>query len=166
METIINQEEAQAKYAKLKPSERKLIEQFLKKEELIIPESTIVTWEQVAKLKKMHPVNSLPFPKPKNDREKRMNVQWMMDVMVEYFNTDPESGKVWEPKSGDLGYRVWYYDHGPGVGFRFGDSYYDFDLATLGSRLHFKTSKIADDAGKALEKLQNDLFKTSNNKSK
>jgi hypothetical protein len=122
------------------------------------PDDSIITWEQVAKIKKLHPVNILPYPKPKNDRHNRMNEHYIMDVMVEHFNTDAD-GKVWEPTINDLGSRVWFIKSG--VGFVFDLSFDDYDGTSLGSRLHFKNNEIADRAAKSLQYHQNRLFKTS-----
>jgi hypothetical protein len=85
-----------------------------------------------------------------------MNQHWMMDIMVEHFNTD-DKGKVWEPTLNDLGYRVWCILK-PGVGFVFDGSVYADGFTGLGSRLHFRSYEIAKIATKSLEVHQNRLF--------
>lgn len=159
METLLTKEETAKLYKKGgKADVKKLLEKLHKKEDLIIPAGPLTDWKDIARLFKMHPVNSLPYTKPKSDRDNRMNTLFVMDVMTEYFNTDPISKKVWEPKPGDWGNRVWY-DFKPGVGFVFYASYCVGVLSDFGSRLHFKDGTTGKLAAMAMEKYQNLLFK-------
>ena len=163
MDTLLSKEETAKLYKTANKDGKKLLEKLHKKEDLIIPPGPLTEWKEIAKLYKMHPVNSLPYLKPKNAREERMNTHFVMDVMVEYFNTDPVSRKVWEPTPGNWGYRVWY-EYKTGVGFRFRASTCVRDDAGLGSRLHLKDGPTAKIAATALEKYQNELLKTSKSK--
>ncbi len=161
METLLSKEETAKLYKIAKPNEKKLLEKLHKKEDLIIPPGPLTEWGDIAKFYKMHPVNSLPFPKPKNDREKRMNAHWVMDIMTDYFNTDPATNKLWLPTyPGNGGVRVWY-EYKTSVGFVFLSSDLGGDFTCLGSRLHFKDHTIAKLAATALQKYQNQLFNFS-----
>jgi hypothetical protein len=164
MDTLLSKEETAKLYKTADAKGKKLMEKMYRMEDLVLPpkpKEPLTDWEPIAKLYKKHPVKSLPYPNPKDDREKRMNVHFVMDVMVEYFNTDPITKEVWEPTyPGNGGHRIWY-EYKSGVGFVFYDSNYDNDFAFVGSRLHAKNGVIAKLIGEALTKYQNQLFKTS-----
>lgn len=109
------------------------------------------TWPQLAKLKKLHPVNSLPFPKPKDNRQKSVNADFVLDVLAEHMNTDSK-GKRWKPDRNDGNWKYFpvFTGNVDDDSFSFYDSfwYYYPALSAVGSRLEYETREKSDHAGK------------------
>ncbi len=86
-----------------------------------------------------------------------------LDVIAEALNYDPKSGKSWIPDWNNGRELKWfpYFESDGSLGFAFSASYYDSWNAytTVGSRLCFRTEKLAEYAGKQFIDLYNDFMK-------
>lgn len=137
------------------------IETAVGNKEMFIPKPKLIeTWEEAAKVLKLDPVKSLPFPKPTNKRQKVANANWIMDCMCEVISIDPKTGKRYEPDWNNSSEYKWYpwYTFNAGVGFRFCFSCFDSDFSVVGSRLVFPTKDLSDHFGKVAEKYKNEAF--------
>jgi hypothetical protein len=129
-------------YKKADPSGKKLLNQiFGDKFFLSIPER-IKTWEDAAKEYGVDPVESLPYPKPTNNRQEALNAFYMLDIISEILcegvvlDWEDSDQKKWYP---------YFNDYTPGSGSRFIGTDYDWANANAagGARLCVPTSELA-----------------------
>lgn len=137
---------------------KKALESKFGKETFTPKKGLITTWEEACKIKRIHKVNSLPFPKPNNQRQKSINAGFMIDVMSEILNTD-SNGKRWVPNWNDGNQAKWYpwFDYKNGR-FSFDGSSNYYASAFVGARLSYKDKATSDHAGKYLQALYNEYF--------
>jgi len=131
-----------------KNTKAELVKQF-GKETFISPVGMPTTWEELAEAVSMHPINSLPFANPKDNREISVNADFVLDVLSEYINKD-ETGKIWKPNRKNSKEDKWFpvFQGNPGDGFSFNDSHYYHSASIVGSRHEYRDKARSDHAGK------------------
>lgn len=115
----------------------------------------IKSWEDVCELNDTDPVKCLPFPSPSDKHQEAVNGFFKMTIIADALN------EGWVPdwdNSNEYKYSPWFKHSGGGF------SYFDcdFGLATsyVGARLVFKSSALAEYAGKQFL----DIYKTFHTK--
>lgn len=116
------------------------------------------SWESVAEEIGLHPVNDLPFPNPKNDREEATNAYWQWDWIAEVFN---EAIMLDWQNSTQAKWAPWIHKFVPGSGWSFIVSTYGWSttIASGGARLRFASEKLSDHFAKYFMSIINKLNK-------
>lgn len=103
------------------------------------------TWEDACEIKGIHPIKSLPYPNESNDFEKAINGVAQMFIIVDLLC----EGWVadWSDTS-QYKYMPYFKYNESGFGFSYSRTYTWYADATIGSRLVFPTTALAEYAGK------------------
>jgi len=121
-------------------------------------EDRIDGWESVAAIMGFHPVDDLPYPNPKTERQEAVNAFFVMDVAADAYN----EGKI--PDFQDAKQEKWfdYFKRNPsGFGFLYSLTFYAHTHSYVGARLSLlKREHVADRAKKFDTWIQKLLTKT------
>jgi hypothetical protein len=99
-------------------------------------------WEDVAEILGIHPVNDLPFPTPKNDREEATNAFYIIDSSIDVYNEE------WVPDFTDSNEEKWFpiwKGNQSGFGFSLSLTDYDITYTLVGARLCFRNDALLRD---------------------
>jgi hypothetical protein len=152
-------EDAQKFYPNSNNGFKDLLEQTFGKEELTnkVDLSKIKTYADICKLDKVHPIKSLPFPKPKNDEQRFLNAtaRCARIVRVIVNGWKPDFSNSSQPK-----WYIWWKYNTASSAFVFGDAldYYDSTLTNSGSRFCFETREQCEHVGKHFVKEFNEML--------
>lgn len=97
----------------------------------------------------------IPFKKPKNEFQRGLNatakLMFIADVLNEGWIAD------WNNRNQEK-YYPWFYNAGAGSGFAYGDYRYVNSRSSVGSRLAFKSSELAEYAGEQFLDIYNEFL--------
>ena len=114
-----------------------------------------MSFEEACKRMKLNPKTVLPFPKPKNARERVANAQMMLGIIAECiqdgykFNDNDDNEKRW--------FAIF---NASGFGFS-GTLYGTYTITYVGSRLSFPRKDMAEHFGKQFNDLHKIVFTQS-----
>lgn len=94
------------------------------------------SYEKVCEAAGIHPVNSLPFPKPTTKKQVSANGNFKLQTIFDEFNRD-ENGKIWEPDytSNEPKWYAWFEWSASAGGFVCTFTFYTYTYTLLGARL-------------------------------
>lgn len=140
-----------------------MLEKTFGKEKLILRAVTdrIKTWADVAAEKGMDPSGCLPYPEPKNNRERAINAFFKLDIIAELLR---EGVTLDWTNSNQKKWFAWFNEYTPGAGFRFYAAAYDWAYtdARGGARLCVDTQEKANFFGRQFIDIWNDYLNPIN----
>ena len=122
-----------------------------------VPQHTFpMSFEESCKRMKLNPKTVLPFPKPKNDREKVANAQMMLGIIAEAIQNG------YKFKDNDPTEKRWFaiFD-ASGFGFSYAHFARTYAPSSVGSRLSFPRQDMAEHFGKQFNDLHKIVFTQS-----